>query len=471
MGKMCDHFADKSGRRFMLAESLVYSELSFVDKPADPFGRIIKIHDGIEYSTVIEKETSFLEANVDVVTIHDFFSGINANKKQIVCVDNICTIVNQEEEIMAKKQEGDKVILSIPLTDEFSIDKVKSINLEDSEEFDDSVFAISDEQAIELSDKEFAIVQKTSEGLKRRFPMRNEQEVKAGILFLDEASDLTDVERTKAKKSIERAAKKLNVDLEDFITNYTAKAGEIKNPEEGIAPMGEDKPEEKEATTLEDALDTLKAIVSEHKEVELEDSEGSIETPITRIFDLLKYFSAELAWAGKSLNESINGYLIEAGKEAVAKGHYDEVQGKLVSLEDELKVLIEDVELLEDQNRELNYQIRVNIVDEIMASKDILGIAEEDKEADKKVLLGLSYDALVVSANSFRKLKGKIEDSTVNNKLDIKTIDNPTLSDGLSGDDASTDQKDEKEKMKQFKQLETEVLFALKDVFSGNRRK
>lgn len=435
MDGLCEHYGSKSNKIFMLAESLEYEELSFVSKPADPFGRIVRIHDGIMDEVRIERETSVLGSSVDVMVMKDFF---NTTEKTIVCVDNICTIINQEDSIMAKKDET-KVTLS--LSDEFGADKVATL-VQGMSEVDGKL-----ELTDELTDRQFALVQKTAEGLKRRFPLNDELNVRVGLTLIDEASDLTEAEKEKVIAGLHKTAKKLGVNLEDFVkaevsADETAKDGEADTnlQDSTTEETGENSDSNTDGKTIESLLDELEAFVKTDSvkqgiEQKLEDAskadKSDAESPITRLFTVLKSLALDFRYAGAALEGSINSYLVERGQEAVKKGHKDEVEAEVSELKDQIKELEEDITLLDEQNRDLNYQLRVTLVDEIIASRDALGLIEDSVDAEREKFSKFNYDALVTQVNDYRKMKVILKDTTVNNNVAIKTIADPTLADSV----------------------------------------
>lgn len=425
--KMCDHYPNRRKNNiFMLAEELEYEELSFVKKPADPYGKISYIYDGVEVE--YEVEHNIIDADIDIIYAKDFFQ--EAEGKTIICVDNICTIVNEDQEEIMAKQNADQKTTVVSYIEEFSVDKLKDLKIIDSEEENiEDLLTIKDEDVESLTNKDFAIVQKTSEGIKRRFPINSELSTKVAVKLIDEALDLTESERVKAKASIAKAAKKFNVEIP-------------------VIEDEENTEDNTETPSLEDALEVIKGIIEkvefEEKEdgtIELKDSQGP--NPVNEVFNMLISFAGNLKWAGEALNDRVTGFLVDCGKEACAKGVFDAAQEEIQSLKDSVTDLTEEIELLEDQNRELNYQIRVSIVDEIIDIKRTLEILDSEED-EKTSLNSMSYDSLQKQVNDYRKLRAKMQTGSVNNKTDIKIIADPTLTDE-DGDasklDTNTDSK------------------------------
>ena len=410
---LCEHYGSKSNKIFMLAESLEYEELSFVSKPADPFGKIVRIHDGIMEEIKIDRETNVLDCDVDVMVMKDFF---DSTEKTIVCVDNICTIINQEDSIMARK--ADEKVTSVALADEFGADKVQPLVQGMSE------VAGKLELTDELTDRQFALVQKTEDGLKRRFPLHDELNVRVGLTLFDSAMDLTDSEKEKVRTALEKTAKKLGVNLEDFVKEQE----EEETKDASITELLDAAISELETLCKDEAT---KAALEKRLEDAEATEEKKIEDPITRLFGVLQSLAMDFRYAGAALEGSITSYLTERGKAAIAKDHKDEIEAEITSLKDQVKELEEDVTLLDEQNRDLNYQIRATLVDEIISSRESLGILEDSKEAEKEKFSKFNYDALVTQVNDYRHMKVKLKDSTVNNKVDIKTIADPTLADSV----------------------------------------
>lgn len=451
---ICSHYGSKSNRVFMLAESLEYEELSFVRKPADRFGRITRIHDGIMKETVFETDDTPRTTSVDVMQLQDFFKETEG--KTIVCMNNICSVINnKEDEGMAKKSDETKI--SVSLADEFTPDAVTTLI--------DTMAGVEGalELADDLTDRQFAIVQKTDDGLKRRFPLCDELNVRVGLSLLDQASDLTDIEREKVKTNLEKSAKKLNIDLADFVkaevTEEPVVAEVLADTEEAPAVVAPSK--EEAINTLIDALaGELKAFeFPEVEEITLEDKEkavklaekAEVENPITRLFSVLKGLAIDFKYAGAMLEGQINSYLMDAGKTAVAKGHCDSLEATATELQDQVKELEDEVTQLDTTNRELNYQIRGTLIDEVVASRDALGLIEDSVETEKTKLGKLNYEALVVMVSDCRKLKVKLNDTAVNNKVEIKTVQDPTLTDSASETEAMlTDEQHEEEKPLSF---------------------
>ena len=421
--KICDHYPDRRENNiFMLAEELEYEELSFVKKPAYKFGKVTYIYDGYEF----EAEPTNLKASVEIIYAKDFFK--QAEGKKIICVDNICKVINEPEDKMRKTKEGQKV-LNISYIDEFNAELLKDVKLSDSEEESniDEALKLSDEVMGELTNRDFAICQKTEEGLKRRFPIHNVENTKAAIQLINKAEDLTDSEKEKAITCIGKAAKKQGIEFK------------LEDEEQ------EQESKEEKVTTFEDALailkDSIEKVEFEEKEdgtVELKDSEKV--NPFNEIFNMLISFSGNLKWAGDSLNSRITDYLVSCGKEAHEKGLFDSVQEEATTLKDSITSLEDEVSELEEQNRELNYAIRVNLIDDIVSAKQALKLVDSETEEEKKSLLKLSYEALIKQKQEFCKLANNLKDNAFNNNKEITTIQNPTLNDEEGSDKEEVDE-------------------------------
>ncbi len=463
MDNICKHFANKTNNIFMLSESLQYEELSFVQKPADPYGKITMIHDGLVEEIKTEREDSVLNANVDVIDIQDFFSQVNGAKK-IVCVDNICTIINQEEKVMRGKKKEDVAVTTVALCDEFSADQLSSIKLTSGEALTVDALKLSDSEAI--ADRSFAVVQKTAEGLKRRFPLTDALQVEASLRLIDQAIDLTDSEKEKAVASLEKAAKKFNVVIEDAQEDTTGDDNQdadnaddttltdgdsSSDSVDDSAPVVTDEPR-----TIEALCDELKAMIeafevpaalTDEEEAALTDAEKAAKVerpnPVAILFSMVASLGRDLKWAGDMLEGSIISYLTELGKETVAKGTKDELESKVSAMTDELAEAQEEIELLDEQNRDLNFQLRTDRIDELVCAKTALGLIDAATEADERAkLVKLPYNVLCDQTADYRKLKNTIKDSSVNNTLDIKSIPDPTLTDADSDIDNQGDLKD-----------------------------
>lgn len=409
--KICDHYLNrKKNNIFMLAEELEYEELSFVEKPADKFGKITYIHDGYEY----ESEPINIEADVDIILAKDFFK--QAEGKKIVCTDNICTVIN-EPEVKMRKKEGQKV-LNVSYVDEFGVEQLADIKLSDSEDFNiEDTLKLSDEVMGELTNRDFAIVQKTEEGLKRRFPIHNAENTKAAVQLINKAEDLTDQEKEKAITAISKSAKKQGIDFK--LQDKESKESSINSFDEAIA-------------LIKDSIEKVEFEETEDGTVTFKDSEKT--NPVNEVFNMLVSFSGNLKWASNCLNDQINGYLIQCGKEAHDKGLFDSAQEDNVKLKDSVAQLEDEIAELEEQTRELNYAMRINLVDDIISCKQKLELIDSEDE-EKKSLLKLSYENLIKQKQDFDKLVNKLKDSTISNTSNIKTIQNPTLNDEDSGSD------------------------------------
>jgi hypothetical protein len=465
MDGLCEHYYNRKGNNFLVAEQLEYDELSFIDRPADPFGKIIRIHDREIIETVVEEEPKLLDTDINVVFLKDFFE--EAEGKTFVCVDNICAIINEEEHMKKTKS----------LLDEFSVEQinaiVKSIKIKDEESDIIASITLTDEQANALEDKQFAIVQKTSEGELRRFPMHNEESVIVGFKMLDSAEDLTKSEKKRVLSKLNKAAKAFGISLEDEEETTEPNSEKETKGEETTSPKGEEakgseeeKGDEEEEAKLtdEEQLDVLLGSVKEFigsiTEVpeKLEDKKKDAATftveknPVTKIFDLLKWYATDVAYASSALSRSVSAFLEETGKTAIEKGikdEYDELKGSAETFATEKEELLAEVESLKDEctsleeeNKELNFELRSTIIDELVSNKVSLGILEDSEiESEKSELFKVPYNALTMQIKDTRKLVCKIKDS-VNNKIDIKKVDDPTLTDSDNVDTKVRDQED-----------------------------
>lgn len=424
--RICDHYADKGNGIFMLAEDLEYEELSFVPRGADPYGKIIQIHD---------EDIQLLDSNIDVIDFNDFYK-ITENKT-IVCVNNICKICDQEEEMA--KRKGEQTIVSVSYTEEFTAEKLKELKINDELVTDEIVVSL--ELKDELVDADFAIVQKTDEGLKRRFALADEVSVKLAIQLIDQAKDLTEAELAKAKKSIAKAAKKHGIEC----SCKDEKA--------------EEKPETEEKETKEPDTKTIESITDELvamlKEVKLEDG---MENPLDAVM-------AKLADCG-DVEGFVTARLEAEGKEAVDKVANTELKDSVQVLKDELAEAKEDIELLDEQNRDLNFQIRESKVDEILSLKDM---AEDEIDTEKKRLFKLSYETLKEVASELKKTASKSTEPVINNKeKEVTTVKDPTLTDEQGeGLDENGKLKDEASENKPLTRKELEL--ALSEHFKSNR--
>lgn len=410
MVNMCEHYPKKGGDIFMLADSLEYEELSFVNRPADKFGKIIQILDGEEVEYEVENDK--LESSVDLILAKDFFKI--ADGKKIVCMDNICKVINAEEETninledtMDKNQKQE--IMNISFLQEFPVEKLKEVKLTDSEEEINLEEALKLEDEESLTNKDFALTQKTSEGTKRRFPINSESNVKVALALIDSAEDVTDSEREKAKTAITKAAKKLGIEIK-------------------VADKEEDKEDNKEDDKLQSICDSIKEYIESVDETKLTDSEAV--KPMSFLFGTLSQLGTSIKWAGEDLKQSLDSFLKSLGQIAVEKGQYDSLNDTVTALTDEVKEAKEEIELLDEQNRTLNYELRASLVDEIIELKRKLEVLDSE-ETEKTTLMKTPYESLTKQVSDYRKLSDKLKDSTVNNKTEVTTIKDPTLADSI----------------------------------------
>lgn len=471
--RMCNHYPNRKSGVFMLAESLEYDELSFVKKPADPFGKVVVVHDGKVQEYQFEKEFETINANVGVMDVHSFFNNINTGKK-IVCVDNICTIIHND-------QEDDKMLKqNVSLVTEFGEDKLKSLDIKISDS-EDSVsvekFKLCDEDFKGMKHTQFAVVQKTQDGEKRRLPIHDAEHVLACAKLLADAQDLTETELELAKARIEKAAKKFGLEV---VFDSEEQSIEDNKGEEGSAEEGklndagsEETPgtEKASAEEIEKLLEQVKAGIHELREkfmsLEIKDEvAGSPEkNPVTKIFELLKWFANDVKWASESLNSQVCGYLEECGKVAMNKGMFDEMEAKISDFEKEKtdlvsqldsvkaeKVELEDeVKLLDSQNIDLNYQLRAASVEELVSHKKRLGLIEDSEESlstEKDKLFKLPFSVLKDSVNEFRTLAQKINKEDVNNNTtQLSSVADPTLQDSVNTDLETLENQDSHKKI------------------------
>jgi hypothetical protein len=431
--KICKHYGNKGNDTFMLAESLQYKELSFVDKPADPFGMITYIHDEELVCTTFSDEDCFnMDAIIDAIPMKDFF---NLTDKKIVCVDNICTIINREDEIM-------KVKRTVDYTEEFG-STVVDTHLKGL----DATLTLDDSDLSDLPDRSFAIVQKDSEGIKRRFPLNDEVNVKLAMGFLCDAEDLSPTEMEKATAAIEKAAKKCDL---EYVLRVKDEATDTTITDTGDNGGG-DSDDNGDDTTVDLVTDACNAFVDQLK-VYIEDnfnedgtlkdadSEPSKPSPLTVLFSILASFASEVRYAGNMLEGSIAGYLQELGKESIATATKDELQSAVNVAQDALKEVEEENALLSDQNMELNRQLRDHFVEEIIAHKAALGTLADGEIPTNSAYCKLGYESLKVILNDFRNMRVKLHDNTVNNSVSITKINDPTqIADSASDDDGDVD--------------------------------
>jgi hypothetical protein len=407
--KICDHYGNKRNSIFMLAEDLEYEELSLLTPektPADKFVKITVIQDSDGNETIIEQDDIQLESKVDIIFARDFFEV--AEGKTIVCVDNICTVVNKEQITESPEEQMDKEkdlqeFLNKSYLDEFTVEKLNDLKLMDEELNIEEGLKLQDEE--KLTNKDFAIVQKTSEGTIRRFPINSEINVKAAIALIDSAEDLTESELTKAKASISKAGKKFKIEVKF--------KDEEKETEKETSKESDSK--------LELLADQIKEVIETFDETKLQDSDGI--KPMSFLFSTLASLGNSIKWAGEDLKYALDGFLKSLGQVAVEKGQYD-------SLQDDIKDIKEENELLEEQNRNLNYELRASLVDEIIEIKKKLEILDSE-ETEKDALFKTQYSSLVKQAKDYRKLDSKLNDN-VNNKTEVTTIKDPTLADSAS---------------------------------------
>lgn len=433
---ICDHYGDRDNGIFMLAEELEYEELSFLvgKKPADPFGKVRRIHDGKVEETYYDFNMSDVHANIDIINARDFFK-LADETKTIVCVDNICKIVNQEDN-MAKKSTEQKPTFNVSYAEEFAADQIKALKLTDNEE-DDTVelLTLTDEVVGNLKNSDFAIVQKTEEGTKRRFPIHDAVSVKAAAELLGEAKDLSPAETLRAKASIEKAAKKLGVDVE------VKTEGVEKIADAEIETVSDIAPEVQK--TLESIVEELRTAITNIEASKLTDAET--EKPISFVISSLVALCDSVEWAKEDLDAAVNKLLDANGLVTISKEKLESVETAetaITTLQDELTEAKEEIALLDELNTELNVQIRKSMVDEILDSKQVLGTLLQDAvEAERAKLVKYPYEVLVDQVSDLRvlkvKLSDKVEDKVVNNKQveEITTVIDPTLADSAPEDE------------------------------------
>ena len=435
MIKMCDHYATKQNGIFFLAEELEYEELSFLTgkkNPADPGAKVTTIHDEEQEAITI---TDCVDLQMDLISAEDFFRVKLADStKTIVCVDNICKIVNQEE-TMGRKAIEQKPVFNISYLDEFTKEELGEIALTDSEDAV-SPLTLTDEKIGELKNSDFAIVQKGTEGTNRRFPIFDAENVQAAVKLFDKAKDLSPSEVLKAKAAIIKAAKKLGI--EAVFTEAEADAeGESDNGTEGTTAIKDEAGTDTEGIerTIETLVSELQTILEGTDATKLTDEDTKV-SPLTIIFSMLQSVGSSLKWAGDDLKCAVDSYLKSLGEEAINKTVADAMKDEVKTLTDSLAEAQEDIELLDEMNRDLNVQIRCSLIDEIVDTKAVLGILKDSVEDEKAKLVSYPYNILVDKVNEFRELKLNLKDGVVNNKQEIKTITDPTLTDS---DNSSSD--------------------------------
>jgi len=442
---ICEHFRGKRNGLFMLAEELEYEELSFLTgkKPADPNGKVTRIHDGVEEEFEYELEDKYLNATIDTISVKDFFK-LADETKTIVCMENICKVINREEVMGRKKEERE--VVSVSYVSEFG-DKLKEIKIQDAELTEEDQAKLNIEDSME--DSQFAIIQKAEDKIKRRFPLHDELNVKMALAMIDKAEDLTPAELTKAQASISKAAKKLGIEIPE------------KEAETKKETKMEDNEVEKvvlEPKTVEDVIGELRQLIESIEETKLRDEEG--RTPISAVFDMLSSLSNSLKWAGEALESNVNYYLTEKGKEAVNKGFHD-------SLNDELKEAKEEISLLEELNRDLNVLARESIVNEIVDAKEQLGLLKDSVEDEKEKLFKHPYNILVEQVSDFRQLKDKFNKDIVNNNKETKeitSVEDPTLKDAV--EDEVENSNEEKKELETKAYSEADIKRLMKMMFT-----
>lgn len=450
--KICDHYPKKGNGIFMLAEQLEYEELSFLTgkKPADPRGSITKIHDNkIISEDIYELEDNWLSMPIDIIDAEEFFqTKLNDSTKTIICVDNICKIVNNQEETMAKKQD-DQNVINISYIDEFGKDKLVDLKITDSEVDIEETFKLEDE----MKDSEFAIIQKFEDEIKRRFPIKSELDIKTANKLIDEAKDITEAELKKAKASIAKAAKKSGIELE------------IKDSNENVGANVEGNSIEE--PKFEDMLLTIKDHIEKLEDFSNACADGTKkQSPVSMILNMLQSLGSTLKWAGEDLKGYIDGYLKDLGKEVVEKGMHDSLTEEVKTLKDELEESKEEITLLDELNRDLNLQVRKSVINDIIACKQELDLLKDSIEDEEKKLVKVPYDALVLQSNDYKAMKAKLRDTSLNNITNVKKVEDPTLP--LQDSDNSTNNQQSNDNDKQL--TEKELKQFMTNLFSSNIR-
>jgi hypothetical protein len=436
---ICDHFSSRRASGiYMLAEELEYEELSLLNnkKAADPHGKITKIHDGQVEEFEYEVDENLI-VDIDFIDKRDFFK-LADETKTIVCCDNICKIVNREE-VMAKKKD-DKKVVSLSYVEEFG-EKLNEIKIQDAELTEDGKRKLV--LADDMEDSQFAIVQKTQDEIKRRFPLHDELNVRMAVELLDSAEDLTPSEITKAQASITKAAKKLGIEVE-FKKAEEKKDDKLEDTEKLEDGDGSIK-------TVEEVISELKSMLEAIGEAKLTDTDES--NPISLVFDMLASISAS------------SDILVTRAKAMLVDSEELVDKSILVALQDELTEAKEQIDLLEDLNRDLNVQIRSSLVDEIVDAKEILGLLKDNIEDEKKELLSHPYNVLVKQVSDFRQLKAKFNTTEVNNNkekenIDIKSVKDPTLQDAVDEEVVvDPDKKLEDDEKPRYSETDIKMLF------------
>ena len=157
------------------------------------------------------------------------------------------------------------------------------------------------------------------------------------------------------------------------------------------------------------------------------------------MFSILSSFASEVRYAGNMLGSSIDSYLQQLGKETIDKSAKDSIKDEQDKLQDSVKELEEEVQLLTDQNMELNRQLRTSFVEEIIAHKTALGILADEETIENTQYSKVPYESLKIILSDYRNMRVKLADSTVNNNTSIKTIPDPTqVADSLEDQSASS---------------------------------
>lgn len=274
-----------------------------------------------------------------------------------------------------------------------------------------------------LSDRQFAIVQQDGDTIKRRFSVVDEQNIILGKHLLEDAIDLSPLEKEKANTILTKAAKKFAIDCQVTKTAQDIITDAVTTSERTIETITEE---------IKQKIETFDPAI-------LKDEDDK-PNPISTLFGLIASLGNDLEWAGKALKSSISYYLENLGKKVIEQDEYVETQ----TLKDKAVELEEEVKMLNDQNISLNRLLRDNFVEEILTHKKALSLIEDSVIEEEKIKYSkLTYEALNVLLNDFRAMRVKLTDSIVSNNITIKRITDPTqiadsVQDGL--DDTRPDQ-------------------------------
>lgn len=340
--------------------------------------------------------------------------------------------------------------------DEFGEEKIQSLV--------DDIVTIS-EINDDMPDRLFAIVQKSDDVVKRRFPINDEANVKLSMKLLRDAVDLSELEYEKAVNVITRAAKKFNIEdeiLEKEVSINADNDGD-KILEDAVRAITEtDNIKVLCDSFIEEIKKYSTTRLNEDGTLNIQDSDDE-PSPIAILFSILTGFANEVKYCGDMLERSISSYLKELGKKAIDETVCDSYEAKEKELTDKIKELEEELSITDEINMKLNQQLRIHLVDEIIAHRKALKVIDSTETEEHKKYSSLPYESLKVILDDVRNFRQVNSPS----KVSIKQINDPTqIADSVN--DTNIDLKDNAHNPAQSKRITEkeaiEIINSLKEM-------